>query len=149
MKHPDIQIHRKLANQLLHLAQISPNEEICGLISSQDGRIKRCYPIINSAEQPQHFFLLETKEQITAMTKMRDQGEALFAIYHSHPTAPAQPSSYDLALSSYPEVLHFIISLNTKGILEMRCFKINGNKAYEIPLVMGDDLTIFNAVNNA
>ena len=41
MKHPDIQIHRKLANQLLHLAQISPNEEICGLISSQDGRIKR------------------------------------------------------------------------------------------------------------
>lgn len=39
-------IPRKLVNQLLHLAQNSPQSEICGLISSQNNIPVRCYPIV-------------------------------------------------------------------------------------------------------
>ena len=132
----EIQIPRKLANQLLHLAQQSPDFEICGLISSQHGLAQHCYPINNVADQPQQHFLLDASQQIAAMTKMRDLGQELFAIYHSHPTAPAVPSSQDLALSAYPAALYLIISLNTKGILEMRGFRINQESAQEIPLIL-------------
>lgn len=135
----DIQIPRKLANQLLHLAQISPNQEICGLVASKNGAPCHCYPITNVAEQPQQRFLLDAVEQIAAMSTMRSLGEELFAIYHSHPTAPALPSSYDLAQATYPDTLYLIISLNTKGILEMRGFKINQQNALEFPLMMNDD----------
>ena len=139
MSSPDIQIPRKITNQLLHLAQISPDIEVCGLIGSKNGLPTHCYPITNKAEQPQQRFLLDAGQQISAMTKMRERGEELFAIYHSHPTAPAQPSTHDLEQAAYPEALYLIISLNTEGILEMRGFKIRQQTAVEIPLMMNDD----------
>ena len=73
------------------------------------------------------------------MAKMRELGEELFAIYHSHPTTPALPSFYDLDEAAYPDALYLIISLNTKGILEMRGFKIQQKTAMEVPLIMNDD----------
>ncbi|MEY3807881.1 MAG: hypothetical protein RI893_857 [Pseudomonadota bacterium] len=128
------QIPRKITNQLLHLAQISPDHEVCGLIGSKNGLPSSCYPVKNIAEFANLRFQLDASQQISAMATMRDQGEQLFAIYHSHPTAPATPSSTDLELAAYPQALHLIISLNTKGILEMRGFKIDHKLAQEIPL---------------
>jgi proteasome lid subunit RPN8/RPN11 len=139
MPQEEIQIPRKITNQLLHLAQISPDFEVCGLIGSKNGLPTHCYPIKNSAEHPQQRFLLDAGQQISAMAKMRETGEELFAIYHSHPTAPALPSTHDLEQAAYPEALYLIISLNTKGILEMRGFKIQQKTAMEIPLIMNDD----------
>jgi [CysO sulfur-carrier protein]-S-L-cysteine hydrolase len=134
-----IQIPRKITNQLLHLAQISPDFEVCGLIGSKNGLPSSCYPIKNTAEQPRQRFQLDPSQQISAMAKMREQGEELFAIYHSHPTAPAIPSITDLKLAAYPEALYLIISLNTKGILEMRGFKIDHQLAQEIALSLSED----------
>ena len=139
MNSPDIQIPRKLTNQLLHLAQLSPDLEVCGLIGGKNGLPTHCYPVKNVAEHPQQRFLLDAGEQISAMAKMRELGEDLFAIYHSHPATPAQPSTTDLEMSAYPEALYLIISLNTKGILEMRGFKINQKTAQEIPLTLSDE----------
>ena len=138
MNSTDIQIPRKLANQLLHLAQLSPDAEICGLISSHNGAPSRCYPIDNDAEHPAQRFLLNASQQIAALADMREREEALFAIYHSHPTAPALPSSTDLKLAAYPDALYLIISLNTKGILEMRGFHIHQQTAQEVSLVLSE-----------
>ncbi|MDD5578095.1 MAG: M67 family metallopeptidase [Methylobacter sp.] len=134
-----IKIPRKITNQLLHFAQQSPDAEICGLIGGKKGLPTHCYPIKNRADQPRQRFLLDAGQQISAMAAMRDQGEDLFAIYHSHPSAPAVPSDTDLELAAYPEALYLIISLTTKGVLEMRGFKINHNIAREIALSLGED----------
>lgn len=138
MNQPDIQIPRKLANQLLHLAQQSPNQEICGLVGSKNGIPTRCMPIANVAAMPERQFLLDAAQQIAAMASLRSEGEELFAIYHSHPTSPAQPSVADLEQAAYPDALYLIISLNTKGILEMRGFKISQKTAVELPVIMSD-----------
>lgn len=135
----DFQIPRKITTQLLHLAQISPDTEVCGLIGSKNGLPVTCYPITNISNQPQQRFLLDEKQQITAMSQMRERGEHLFAIYHSHPTTPAQPSPTDLALAAYPEALYLIISLNTKGVLEMRGFKLMQNGFEETTLSLIED----------
>ena len=134
MNQEHIQIPLKITKQLLHLAQISPSIEVCGLIGGKNGLPSSCYPIKNSAIQSQQHFQLDASQQISAMTKMRNQGEQLFAIYHSHPSAPATPSMSDLELASYPEALYLIISLNTKGILEMRGFKLDQKYPREIAL---------------
>jgi proteasome lid subunit RPN8/RPN11 len=135
----EILIPRKLAQQLLHLAQISPDAEICGLVGGKNGIPQTCYPIENIADNPGQRFLLDPKQQITAMAAMRDHGEQLFAIYHSHPAAPAFPSWLDLEQAAYPEALYLIISLNTKGILEMRGFKITAQNAAEAALVLSEN----------
>jgi proteasome lid subunit RPN8/RPN11 len=134
MPQEPIQIPRKIANQLLHLAQISPDIEVCGLIGSRNDLPSSCYPINNVAKHPGQRFQLDASQQISAMVAMRNLGEELFAIYHSHPTTPATPSITDLVQTVYPEALYLIISLNTKGILEMRGFKMHDKTAQEIPL---------------
>lgn len=131
-----MQLSRKLTNQLLHLAQLSADQEICGLIGSKNGKAVRCYPIQNIADNPRQQFLLDPHQQIAAMTTMREQQEELFAIYHSHPSAPAQPSATDKAMAAYPGLLNLIISLNTKGVLEMRGFILNENNTEEVVLTL-------------
>ena len=105
----------------------------------KNGFPSSCYPIQNIAEQPKQRFLLDAAQQIAAMAKMREQGEELFAIYHSHPSAPAQPTNTDLKMAAYPDALYLIISLNTKGILEMRGFKITRKIATEVALSLSKD----------
>jgi [CysO sulfur-carrier protein]-S-L-cysteine hydrolase len=139
MQQEEIQIPRKLTNQLLHLAQLSPDIEVCGLIGGKNGLPCTCYPVKNIAQQPEQRFLLDAKQQIAAMSAMRNQGEDLFAIYHSHPAAPATPSATDLEQAAYPEAIYLIISLNTKGVLEMRGFKIDRQNATEIPLTLCEE----------
>ncbi len=133
----EICLPRKLTNRLLHLAQISPDAEVCGLVGAGSNGIPvSCYPIGNNAENPKARFLLEPSQQIAAMKAMREKGESLFAIYHSHPEAPATPSAVDIEQASYPEAIHLIVSLNTKGVLEMRAFKISGRSVEELALKM-------------
>ncbi len=133
-KQTHIQLPRKLTNQLLHLAQISPEDEICGLIGSKNDIASSCYPIDNTSDHPKTRFQLDAKQQINAMSTMREKNEELFAIYHSHPTSPATPSEIDIKLATYPDTLYLIISLNTKGVLEMRAFKIVEQSVQEITL---------------
>jgi [CysO sulfur-carrier protein]-S-L-cysteine hydrolase len=136
MTSSEMQLSRKLTNQLLHLAQISPNDEICGLIGGKNNHPTTCYPIKNVATHPQQQFLLDAEQQIATMITMREHGEDLLAIYHSHPKSPAVPSPTDLELAAYEDATYLIISLNTKGVLEMRGFRIQQKIAQELVLTL-------------
>jgi proteasome lid subunit RPN8/RPN11 len=97
----EIVIPRKIVQNLLHHAQQTPEQEVCGLISSRDNTPYRSYPVKNNAPEPARFFNLDAQQQIQVMAKMRDNNEQLFAIYHSHPTAPAIPSNTDFYFSDF------------------------------------------------
>ncbi|RLA25112.1 MAG: hypothetical protein DRQ62_03485 [Gammaproteobacteria bacterium] len=130
----EITIPRKIVQNLLHHAQQTPEQEVCGLISSLNNIPCRCFPIENTADQPESFFNLDPQQQIQAMAEMRENNEQLFAIYHSHPSAPAIPSSTDIEQANYPDALYIIISLNTKGILELRAYQLANAQFTEVPL---------------
>ncbi|BCX80559.1 [CysO sulfur-carrier protein]-S-L-cysteine hydrolase [Methylomarinovum caldicuralii] len=134
---PDtIVLPRSLVTRLLHQAQSRPDYEVCGLIGARDGKPVNVYPVANVAADPGRHFEMDPAGQIRAMKTMRQRGETLFAIYHSHPHAPPFPSSEDLEAVSYPEALSLIISLNTKGVLEIRGFRLEGRQPEEVELVM-------------
>ncbi len=116
-----ITLPREIVNRLLTHAQQSPASEVCGLIGR--GESLSVYPVANVAEDPARLFLLDAQGQLDAMREMRERGEELFAIYHSHPTAPAEPSARDQEMANYPDALYLIVSLNTKGVLELRGFR--------------------------
>ena len=126
------QLPRPLVNQLLHQAQCSPDSEVCGLIGKQPDGSCRLYPIRNIANQPERLFHMDPTEQIESMRAMRERNESLLAIYHSHPHSPAVPSTTDLSEAEYPDALYLIISLNIKGVLEMRGYRITGDEMSEV-----------------
>ncbi|MEN8802754.1 MAG: M67 family metallopeptidase [Thiogranum sp.] len=125
---------RHLVNRILHLAQASPEAEVCGLITAKQGQPQRCIPVPNVSDQPQRLFAMDPKSQIDALRDLREQNEELFGIYHSHPHSPAEPSDTDLDQAGYPEALYLIDSLNTRGVLEMRGFRLNNGKAERVQL---------------
>jgi proteasome lid subunit RPN8/RPN11 len=140
MPSPAIALPRSLVNQLLHYAQSSPDLEICGLIGARNGLPGTCYPVRNIAEQPDCRFALDPEEQINAMRRMGERGEELFALFHSHPAAPAEPSATDLEQAAYPDALYLIVSLNTQGVLELRGFRIGADRRVnEVELLLGED----------
>ncbi len=125
---------RPLVNRLLHHAQQGAGMEVCGLIAGRGGRPSRCIPVANISPSPATRYEMDPKGQIDAMRAMRERGEALFAIYHSHPSSPAEPSATDLAQAAYPDTLYLIISLKTKGILELRGFLLEDGGFREVAL---------------
>lgn len=135
-----IALPRPLVNQLLHYAQSSPDTEVCGLVGAKDGLPATCYPVQNIAEPPQTRFYLDPEQHIAALRRMEERGEALCAVFHSHPAAPAEPSATDLELAAYPDALYLIVSLNTKGVLELRGFRIDAEKRVgEVELLLGQN----------
>ncbi|MEK8089971.1 M67 family metallopeptidase [Thermithiobacillus plumbiphilus] len=126
-----IKLPRPLINELLMQAQRNAGEEICGLIGAREGEASTVYPVPNGLHDPQRF-VMDEAGQIAAFKAMREAGETLFAIYHSHPGAAAYPSATDLAESAYPDAYYLIISLNTKGVLEMRGFRLRGEGVEEL-----------------
>ena len=130
---------RPLVNKILAHAQQNPNIEVCGLIGSDKDGDKDYYCINNISENPGCRFIMDAPQQIKAMKKMRDKKQELFSIVHSHPTTNAQPSSLDIEESSYKDAYYIIVSLNTKGVLEMRAFSQQKESMQEIDLILEKD----------
>jgi len=129
-------IPRTLANQLLTLAQLSPEAEVCGLISNTPDNKYRVYPVSNIAEDNRCVFEMDPQQQINAFKQIRETKQSLFAIYHSHPKSDAIPSKKDLTESAYSDVLNIIISLNTEGVLDMRGFFYQQDKIETVDLII-------------
>ena len=62
-----VRLPRPIVSQLMQLAQKSPDEEICGLISRDGNGFRKCYPVPNRAADRKHFFTLDPRTQIDAM----------------------------------------------------------------------------------
>ena len=120
---PELVLPRNLVNQILTHAQQHEHTESCGLISAAGGSPAHYYAVKNIASDPSTRFEMEPKQQIAAMKHMREHNEDLLAIVHSHPQSPPVPSANDMQDAGYPEAYYIIVSLNTRGVLEMRAYR--------------------------
>jgi proteasome lid subunit RPN8/RPN11 len=129
---------RPLINKILAHAQKNSDLEVCGLIGNNPSEGKDYYSINNISNNPDCRFLMDAPQQIKAMKQMREKQQTLFAIVHSHPTADAKPSQLDIKENTYKDVFYIIISLNTKGVLEMRAYIQQEDSMKEIELLLED-----------
>ncbi len=130
---------RPLVNKILAHAQQNPEIEVCGLIGNSASNQKNYYPVDNVANKPDCRFLMDGSQQINAIKKMRDKQQQLYAIVHSHPHTQATPSQLDIDESSYKDVYYLIISLNTKGVLEIRAYTQQQKSMQEVNLILETD----------
>ena len=95
-----------------HAREASP-AECCGLIGgAEGGAAKSIYPLRNVARNSLVAYEAAPQELFAAQRAMRERGEQLLGIYHSHPRAAEPlPSERDVQLAYYPAAVYFIIGL--------------------------------------
>lgn len=84
--------------------------EACGLIGGRDGLATSVYPLRNAEASPK-LFTADTRDLIAAHRAIRERGEELAAIYHSHPRWQPVPSRTDLERHANGDVPQWIVSL--------------------------------------
>jgi proteasome lid subunit RPN8/RPN11 len=101
------------AGQIIsHARECSPLE-CCGLVGgTSSGRAQTIYPLRNVAADPLITYEASPEDLFAAQRSMRERGELLLAIYHSHPrSADPKPSDTDVRLAYYPSAVYFIVGL--------------------------------------
>ena len=90
---------RQLEEILASATRAAPNE-CCGLIGGDGERATSLYPMRNVAANAQVAYEAAPEDLFAAQRQMRERGEELLAIYHSHPRATEpQPSETDVRLA--------------------------------------------------
>lgn len=114
----------QLERILAHAAEAKPNE-CCGLIGGQDNQARNTYPMQNVSQNPQQAYEAAPEDLFNAQRDMRERGEQLLGIYHSHPRSPEPtPSQTDVRLAYYPQAVYFIVGFDN-GRPILRAFRIS------------------------
>lgn len=100
-------------DQIFAYARAADPAECCGLIGGDDdGTAKTIYPMRNVAADKIVSYEAAPEDLLAAQRLMRERGEELLAIYHSHPlaTEPA-PSERDVRQAYHPKAVYLIVGL--------------------------------------
>lgn len=110
---------------LAHAREAAP-EECCGLVGGKGGEAASVHPLRNVAADALVAYEAAPEELFAAQRRMREAGEELFGIYHSHPRArDPVPSPTDVKLAFYPSAVYFIIGFDERGGGVLRAFRIS------------------------
>src|SRR5688572_12413545 len=122
----NIQLSRTQFDQIIaHALEASPRE-CCGLIGGLIvGKAQTIYRTRNIANDPLTTYEAAPEDLFAAQRAMRECGEQLLAIYHSHPrSADPQPSATDVRLAYYPSAVYLIVGLGAPEP-SLRAFRID------------------------
>jgi proteasome lid subunit RPN8/RPN11 len=99
-------------DQIISHARESAPRECCGLVGGAFGGAQNIYRMRNAAADPLVTYEASPEDLFAAQRAMRERGEELLAIYHSHPrSADPKPSETDVRLAYYPSAVYFIVGL--------------------------------------
>jgi proteasome lid subunit RPN8/RPN11 len=121
-----IRLPREHLNEIFAHAHESEPAECCGLIGgTKDEWARSIYRLRNIARDERVSYEAAPEELFAAQREMRQRGEQLIAIYHSHPRATdPEPSDTDVRMAYYPSATYLIVGLaGTEPAL--RAFRIS------------------------
>jgi proteasome lid subunit RPN8/RPN11 len=121
-------LREHLDEMFAHARELSP-AECCGLVGGVSQRTQAVYRLRNVARDPLVGYEAAPEELFAAQRNMRERGEELLGIYHSHPrSSEPVPSETDVRLAYYPSAIYFIIGLGANGAA-LRAFRISERDA--------------------
>lgn len=99
-----IRIAAEQLAQVVAAAEAAYPQECCGLLSGRAQgsgaaraiTVTAVHPSPNLASEPQRSFEIDPALRLRLQRDLRDRGDRVVGLYHSHPDGRAQPSSTDL-----------------------------------------------------
>jgi proteasome lid subunit RPN8/RPN11 len=94
-------IPRALIDEMVaHAREDLPNEA-CGMVHAKDGVPIAVHRVTNTTQSPYRYEM--DGLEVAKLERRRDEdGEELFAIYHSHVASEARPSMTDIRMAFFP-----------------------------------------------
>ena len=131
----NIQLSRAQFDEIINHAREASPQECCGLIGGgADGQAQTIYRSRNVASNPLTSYEAAPEDLFAAQRTMRERGEQLLAIYHSHPrSANPQPSATDVRLAYYPSAVYLIVGLGNPEP-RLRAFRIDEREGQWAPV---------------
>ena len=122
-----------LLEELIEHAKKCCPLEGCGLVAGSRSPLlgSRFIPVENARPSSSEYEM-DPAELIRVLRDLRNTGQDLVAIYHSHPFGPAQPSKRDIERAYYPEAAHLIVSLAEPERPRAAAFRIIEGEVLEI-----------------
>lgn len=112
-----LKLRREHLDAMIEHAREAAPAECCGLIGGISGiRAATLYRLRNVTANPELGYEAAPEDLFAAQRQMREHGEELLAIYHSHPrAADPSPSETDVRQAYYPSATYLIIGLGGDG----------------------------------
>lgn len=109
-------------------AKAGLSNEACGptagIMQGDLKMVEKMYLLSSPDQSPEHFSI-NPQEQPVAVKDIRTRGLSSLGNFHSHPSAPPQPSQEDIRLAYDPRASYLILSL-VEEMLILRTFEIVG-----------------------
>ncbi|MEA3335201.1 MAG: M67 family metallopeptidase [Chloroflexota bacterium] len=118
-----IELPRQIYDGIVAHAREGAPQEICGILSGIDGRATELVRAQNEAENPVMDYWVDG-QTLLRQFDFEDQGEAMIAIYHSHPVDEAYPSATDARNAYYPDATYLICSLLQPDQPTLRAYRL-------------------------
>jgi len=128
----DLRLNAGILEQILQDAKAAYPDEGCGLLVGR-GSADRFIPMKNIAASSTEYEM-DPAVLIRILRDLRQTGEQLVAIYHSHPQGPAELSRKDIDRAYYPEAAQLVVSLADQKHPETGTFRIIDGAAIPIEL---------------
>jgi proteasome lid subunit RPN8/RPN11 len=127
-----LQLTKAQISEIVSHARECAPRECCGLIGGTSaGRAQTIYRTRNIAADPLITYEAAPEDLFAAQRRMRESGEQLIAIYHSHPRAKnPEPSPTDVRLAYYPSAVYLIVGLGNEEPC-VRAFRINEREGWQ------------------
>jgi [CysO sulfur-carrier protein]-S-L-cysteine hydrolase len=133
-----MQISQRMLDEIIEHAREDLPNECCGLIGGIDEKAETVYRARNEFASPFSYRVHGDDQYRIIEKEMRERGEELLAIYHSHTKSPAYPSQTDLnEAASWPEQVYLIVSLANREAPEVKAFWLKDDEIAEAELVVG------------
>lgn len=98
-------------------------------------RTEKVYFVTNARHSPVRYEMAP-EELLAAFEEIDARDWQLQAIFHSHPSGPAEPSPTDIAEAFYPDSAYIICAPGERG-WGARAFEIRSGRVQEITLTVG------------
>ena len=128
-----VRLPRQMREAMLAHAVAGLPLEACGIVIGRGGEPLRFVPTANAAASPTRYEI-DPRDLLRITLDIEAAGEAIWGIFHSHPTSAAYPSATDIRLAFYPEAVYLIVSLMDPGRPDLRGFRIVDGQVAEVGL---------------
>ena len=120
---PGLRVPKFIYEEILAHCQREYPKEACGILAGRGQNVAKAFTMTN-VDRSAISYQMDPKEQLRVMKQMRQDGQEMLAIYHSHTATAASPSPVDVKLAVYPDVSYVLVSLADRQRPQMRSFRI-------------------------
>ena len=129
-----VRLSRALREEIVAHCRSKFPKEACGILAgssatsvpaNQLGLVVHWYPMTNVEDSPIGYSL-DPKEQLQVEKQMRQRGQRMVGIFHSHTSSDAYPSSVDVSLAISPDVSYVLVSLKDQAQPDVKSYRIEG-----------------------